>query len=79
MDEYGFNPGSKKCKFFMKQIKYLGPIIDENSRRLDPERVNAIKKMASPNITNLQAFLGLANYYSTYIPKMYDLQAPLND
>ena len=24
MCEYGFKPGSEKCKFFTKQLKYLG-------------------------------------------------------
>ena len=64
----------------MKQIKYLGQIIDENERRPDPERAKAIKNMSQPNnVTNLQVFLGLTNYYSISIPKMYDLRAPLND
>ena len=46
-------------------------IIDENGWRSDPERAEAIKNMPSPNIvTNLQAFLDLANYYSIYIAKM---------
>ena len=37
-DEYGFKLGSEKCEFFMKQMKYLGQIIDENGRRPGPER-----------------------------------------
>lgn len=80
INEYGFKLSSNKCEFFMKQIKYLEQIIDENGRRPEPERAEAIKNMPPPNnITNLQAFLGLANYYSIYIPKMYDLRALLND
>ena len=36
--------------------------------------------MPSPdNVTKLQAFLGLASYYSIYIPRMYELRAPLNE
>ena len=61
-------------------VKYLGQIIDDNGRRPDPERAEVIKNMPSPNnVTNLPAFLGLANYYSIYIPKMYDLRTPFND
>ena len=49
-------------------------------RKPDPERVKAIKNRPSPdNVTKLQAFLGLASYYSIYIPKMYELRAPLNE
>ena len=80
IDKYGFKLDSEKCEFFMKQIKYLGQIIDENSRKPDPERTEVIKNMPPPNnVTNLRAFLHLVNYYSIYIPKMYDLRAPLND
>ena len=60
IDEYGFKLGSEKCEFFMKQIKYLGQIIDENGRRSDLERTEAIKNMPpSNNVTNLQEFLRL--------------------
>ena len=29
-------------------------------------------------VSTLQAFLGLANYYDNFIPKMHVLRAPLN-
>ena len=64
----------------MKQMKYLGQIIDENGIKRDLERAETIKNRPSPNnVTNIQVFLGLANFYSIYIPRMYDLKAPLND
>ena len=45
-----------------------------------PKRAKVIKNIPPlSNVTNLQAFLDLANYYCIYIPKMYDLRAPLND
>ena len=79
IDEYGFILGSEKY-FFMEQIMYLGQIINENGRRHDLERAKTIENMpAVNNVTKLQVFLGLDNYYSIYIPKMYDLKAPLNN
>ena len=30
------------------------------------------------NVTKLQSFLGLANYYNSYIPNMHELRVPLN-
>ena len=60
VDECGFKLGSEKCKFFMKRIKYLEQIIEENGRRPDPERPEAIKNMPSPNnVINLQVFFRL--------------------
>ena len=63
----------------MSEIKYLGHIIDSDGRRPDPARAEAIKSMPIPkNAVTLQAFLGLANYYGIYIPKMHNLRVPLN-
>ena len=79
IEGYGFKVGEEKCKFFMSDIKYLGQIIDSDGRRPDPARAEAIKSMPTPqNILTLQAFLGLANYYCIYIPKIHNLRAPLN-
>ena len=66
--------------FSWKKIKYLGHIIDKDSRRLNPEWAAAIKDMPAPNnITSLQSFLRLANYYQIFILNMHDLHAPLNE
>ena len=47
--------------------------------RPDPNWATAIKKMpALGNITELLSFLGLANYYQSFIPNMHNLRAPLN-
>ena len=75
IDKYGFKLGSEKYEFFMKPIKYFGQINDKNGRR--PETTKDMLPLN--NVTNLQAFLSLANNYIIYIPKMYDLRALLND
>ena len=80
IQEYGFKVKEAKCNFFLERIKYLGHIIDKDGRRPDPERSTAIKDMPEPhNVTTLQSFLGLANYYQSFIPNMHGLRAPLND
>lgn len=78
--EFGFKLRAGKCEFFLKQIKYLGQIIDNQGRRPDPQRIEAIEKMPAPNnVAQLHSFLGLAQYYAIYIPKMHKLRAPLNE
>ena len=63
----------------MNKIKYLGHIIDKDGRRHDPERATAIKDMPAPdNVMTLQSFLGLANYYQSFIKNLYNLCTPLN-
>ena len=78
--EFGFKVKEAKYDFCMNKIKYLGHIIDKYERRPDPERATAIKDMPAPdNVTTLQSFLGLANYYQSFIKNLHDLRAPLNE
>ena len=48
IQEYGFKLKEFKCDFFMEKIKYLGHIIDKDSRRPNPEEATTIKDMAAP-------------------------------
>ena len=75
IENYRFKVGLEKCEFCMNKIEYLGQIIDHKGRRPNPKRMEAIKNMPIPdNITKLQSFLGLANYYNLYIPNMHELR-----
>ena len=38
INEYGFKLKDEKCIFFLTKIKYLGQIIDENGRKLNPTK-----------------------------------------
>ena len=79
LQDYDFKIKENKCEFFLQRIKYLGHIIDKYGRRPDPDRANAIKDMPAPeNTTQLQSFLDLANDYQSFIHKMHELRAPLN-
>ena len=61
----------------MNEIRYLEHIIDKNERRPDSERAKAIKNMPSPrNVTELQCFLVLANFYPVFIKNIHELRAP---
>ena len=77
--EFGFKLSMEKCEFFLSKIKYLGQVMNEKGKTLDPNRPDAIKYMPTPtNVAELQSFLGLANYYNSYIPNMHILRVPLN-
>ena len=74
--EFGFKVKEVKCDFCMNKIKYLGHIIDKDGRRPDPESATAIKDMPAPDsVTMSQSFLGLANYYQSFI-KICTISAP---
>ena len=74
IDDYGFNLSSDKCKFFKSQIGYLRQIINAKGLKPNPERADAIKSILVPNnVTKLQAFFGLADYYGIYIHYIQNL------
>ena len=78
--EFGFKVKEAKCDFCMNKIKYLGHIIDKDGRHPDPERATSIKHMSAPdNVTTLQSFFGLANFYESFIKNLHDLFAPQNE
>ena len=69
--QFGFKVKKAKCDFCLNKIKYLGHIIDKDGRCPDLEGATAIKDMLAPdNVTTLQRFLGLANYYQSFIKNL---------
>jgi len=54
----------EKSEFDKEEIEFLGHIIRIHGIRMDPKKVKAILQWPTPqNLKELQAFLGLANYY----------------
>lgn len=79
LKHYNLRARLEKCEFYTKQVRYLGYIIDQHGVHSDPKQVEPILNMPSPsNIQELRSFLGAINYYGKFLPRMYDLRAPLN-
>lgn len=79
INEWGFRIRHDKCEFMMKQIEYLGFLIDEHGRRPNRAKVEAIAQMPEPHdVTTVKSFLGMINYYSHFVKEMNDLRAPLD-
>ena len=52
-------------------------MIDLKGRKQDPTRSSAIKNMPTPtNVSAIQAFMGLANYYGDFYPKYAYFKSP---
>ena len=68
----------QKCKFEMRETKYLGMIIGNGQIRMDPKKVEAINKWSNPkNKKELQQFLGFANFYRRFIEGYSKVVKPL--
>ncbi|KAJ9514991.1 hypothetical protein QJQ45_017006, partial [Haematococcus lacustris] len=67
-----------KCEFNKTQLAFLGHIVGSNGVAVDPTKV--VKEWPTPrNLKDLQAFLGLANYFRRFIPNFSSLAAPLTN
>ena len=74
LNEVGATVNKSKCFFFANEIEYIGFLIDENSIRLNPRKIDSIINMPQPtNVKQLQSFLGAVNYYSKFIQNMADI------
>ena len=69
-----------KARLFMREIEFCGHVLREGTRTPAPGKLACIQKWTAPKtITQLRGFLGLANYYSHYVPGYASLAAPLMD
>ena len=78
--DFLFKVSDTESEFFITSIKYLGQIIDMNEQRLDNERCFALKNLPLPtNMSTLQPFLELINYYNIHEPNIHKWRASLNN
>ena len=80
LDKAGIRLKLKKCVFFQNQMIYLGHRINRDSIQPIEGKVRAIHEApASSNVKELQAFLGMLNYYACYLPNFSTILAPLHE
>ena len=74
----GVKINAKKTSFLADSINYLGHVFDQLGVRPIPHKVRAITEAPSPkNISQVQSFVGLCNYYHRFIPNFSKIFAPL--
>ncbi|XP_055584888.1 uncharacterized protein K02A2.6-like [Uranotaenia lowii] len=79
LEEFEFTVRIEKCNFNMRQVKYLGQILDGDGIRPDPDKTAAIASMPPPHdVPTLRSYLGAVNYYAKYVPEMRKLRYPMD-
>ena len=67
--EAGFKMRVAKCHFMKSEINYLGRVVSAEGIKTDPKAVSKLLGWEVPrNKTELQSFLGFANYYRKFFP-----------
>lgn len=74
----GFVINREKSKFGIEEIEYLGFVVSKDTRRPKMDPANPIEQYPRPTSPReLQRFLGLVNYYRTFINNCARVQEPL--
>ncbi|KAM5191470.1 uncharacterized protein ACMZJ9_018590 [Mantella aurantiaca] len=77
--EVGLKVKEEKCKIAVPQVEFLGYLIDASGLHPTQAKVQAIQEAPTPkNKTELQAFLGLLNFYSVLLPHKASIAEPLH-
>ncbi|GKC73663.1 putative reverse transcriptase domain-containing protein, partial [Tanacetum coccineum] len=57
-----------KCEFWLREVQFLGHMINGNGIHVDPSKIKAVKNCkALRTLTEVRLFLGLAGYYHRFI------------
>lgn len=80
LQDAGLTLRKEKCNFFQDEVSYLGYIISKDGLKKAPEKIKAMVEAPVPaNVSQLQSFLGLVNYYRNFVPNASIILRPLYD
>ncbi|KAI3762549.1 hypothetical protein L1987_52980 [Smallanthus sonchifolius] len=67
-----------KCEFWIREVHFLGHVINKKGIHVDPSKIEAIKNWEAPKTpTEVRQFLGLAGYYRRFIEIFSKIALPL--
>ncbi|GJZ50959.1 putative reverse transcriptase domain-containing protein [Tanacetum coccineum] len=57
-----------KCEFWLREVQFLGHVINGNGIHVDPSKIEVVKNWKAPRTpSEVCSFLGLAGYYRRFI------------
>lgn len=69
-----------KARLLMSRVEFCGHLLGGGKRTPAPGKLSAVQHwQPPPTITALRAFLGLCNYYASYVRMFAQLAAPLQE
>ena len=70
----------EKCVWKVREVGFLGVIIDEDGVRMEREKVQGVIEWPVPkSMKDVQNFLGLANYYRQFVKDFAMVAKPLHE
>ncbi|GJW18321.1 putative reverse transcriptase domain-containing protein [Tanacetum coccineum] len=67
-----------KCEFWLKEVQFLGHVVNCDGIHVDPSKVESVKNWKTPESpAEIRSFLGLAGYYRRFIENFSKIAKPL--
>lgn len=67
LQKAGLSISMKKSKFCMKQLRFVGYLVDENGIRPDPDKIAPILDLEAPKtLKQLRSFYGMMSWYQGF-------------
>jgi hypothetical protein len=74
LQEVGMTLNREKCEFAIREVRFLGHLVNADGISADPAKVQAIKEFPPPKSKKeLRRFLGVVNYLSKFSARLADL------
>jgi hypothetical protein len=79
MREESFFLKAAKCEFEKRWVEYLGLILDGDTIKPDPVKVNGLKTWPRTlkTVSKVRSMLGLLNYHQAFVPSFSHIIKPL--
>ena len=79
LHKYNLHLKLSKCEFLKPEVVYLGLKISAVGLQPVEDKINAVTKAPTPrNVSELRSFLGMVQYYHSFLPGLATMLAPLH-
>nr|AAX92790.1 retrotransposon protein, putative, Ty3-gypsy sub-class [Oryza sativa Japonica Group] len=78
LKEHQLYANFSKCDFWLKEVQFLGHVVNARGVAVDPANVESVTKWTPPRtVTQIRSFLGLAGYYRRFIENFSKIAKPM--